>query len=516
MQRGISMAAELLRGPSDPDELVLQVESQVQAQPGQALVRFWLHDAAFLLRGSMVALDGHRWRLIGPLKLYSLDQRGAARVPLAAGAATLHWSTLKDGAPVVSSSPVDELSAEGVGLRGRLALPGEGRFPAMLEIEGDRISCLAEARYRTDGDETRFGVRLHTNAGRDRLISHYLAQRFPHLVRRSELDPERVFELLDRSGYLALREGAPVPDAEWFRRRDDRAVSHDVCYQASDGAVVGHVSFTRAYPRAWLGHQLATLRAHPDAVACRRDIYLHIASYPTIVDGYDAMMVGYYNRDKPWHQRFFSGFIEWLNAPSLAVASGLDRFERAVDDEPPPVRAPGVDVGPPRQEELLACAALARAQLPPLLSEVFDLHPERLTNPLLHESYHNTRFHRGRTAFVLRVGGRVAGLALCETGSRELSIFNLFNMAQVFVATGSAAPPLEAQLALLGQVRAFYRARGELHPIVVAPAGTCRAAEEPGSFLAECMGVIAWTGRGLRQYENFIKYHFGRLVDTSY
>jgi hypothetical protein len=103
-------------------------------------------------------------------------------------------------------------------------------------------------------------------------------------------------------------------------------------------------------------------------------------------------------------------------------------------------------------------------------------------------------------------------VALCEVGSRELSIFNLFNMAQLFVATGRSRPSVAAQLRLLAAVRGLYAARGEHNPMIVAPPGTVDAALEPGTFLAETMGMIAWSGRALRQYENFINYQFGAQI----
>jgi hypothetical protein len=148
--------------------------------------------------------------------------------------------------------------------------------------------------------------------------------------------------------------------------------------------------------------------------------------------------------------------------------------------------------------------------LPPLVAAALDIHPDRLQTEMLNADYEGTRYERGRQALVLRIGGELSGVALCETGSRELSIFNLFNMAQVFILPSASVP---AQLMLLGAVRAFYAARNELGPMIVAPPGTFDASREDGTVLAETMGMIVWSGRALRQYENFIKYQFGRQLE---
>ena len=415
-----------------------------------------------------------------------------------------------DGEIVDSAAMVEDLADRGVAFRADGdTIPLAWPFPAKLDIDGRQIPCLAEARHaQRDATQTRYGVSLKTQLHSGALTDVYLRRRFPQLVPRRELDPDLVVGLLRESGYLALRDDM-TPARDWLNRDDDQNVSRDVCYRALDGALVGHVSFTRAYPRAWLGHQLATVRSHPEATRCRKTIYQHIANYPGL-EGEAAMMVGYFNRERPWHRRFFSGFTEWLGVPELATTFALDRFERRPGTQLLPTRRADVEVSPPRGDELVAVAMVVRAHLPPLIAEVLDVHPERLSTAALHDAYVGTRYHRGRQALVLRVAGRVAGVALCETGSRELSIFNLFNMAQVFMLTGRHAPDAEAQLALLHAVREFYAQRGEDHPMVVAPPDTFAAAEAPDTFCAETMGMIAWSGRALQQYENFINYEFGK------
>jgi hypothetical protein len=465
----------------------------------------------FRIEGELERVTPGVWRLASP-RLFSLDQRSAERLELDEGVAQLRWSEVRAGSLVEMTAPVDDLSSEGIGVgaSGESSVPASVPFVATLDIDGRRFDCLAEPRHSQEGASgSRCGIKLHTRSRRAELIDTYLDHRFPQLVPRRDLDPESVHGLLERSGYLALRDDMKPP-RDWFARSDDDAISRDVCFKAGDGQLIGHVSFTRAYSRAWLGHQLATIRNHSEAMACRRAIYLHIATYPTLVDGDDAMMVGYYDRGRPWHQRFFTGFVDWLSDPNLSVAYSLDRFERAAPNQRANVTFIGAEVGRAHLSELAHAAALVRLMLPPLVASALDIDPEHLTTNMLNGDYAGTRYERGREALVLRIGGKLSGVALCEVGSRQLSIFNLFNMAQCFVLPGT---PVAAQLMLLDAVRAFYASRGESNPMIVSPPGTFQAQEESGTVLAETMGMIVWSGRALRQYENFIKYQFGRQLE---
>lgn len=476
-------------------------------------IRLSLYGAAFLLDG-VASLSLTRWSF-SCQRAFCLDRRAAERLPLAASTAELRWKVTADGAERTAAVAIQDLGHQGVGIvvaREAEPLPPADGFPATLEINGHAIECVAEARHSQQlPGKTRYGLRLRALLDGDGCLNAYLSQRFPQLVDRRSLDPEEVHGLLEQSGYLRLREGV-VPPRDWLARQDDGAISRDVCFRDRAERLIGHVSFTRAYRRAWLGHQLATIRPHEEAVECREAIYLHIATYPTLVDGDDAMMVGYFDRSRPWHQRFFSGFARWVDSPELAVTIGLDRFERRTAERLPlaVAVAPHVSVGVARKEELDAAAHLVRSHLPSLIANALDINPEYLTIDTLNPRYEGTRYRRGRVAFVLRENERLVGVALCEIGSRELSIFNLFNMAQVFLATGAGAPSEIGQLALLAAVREFYAGRGVEDPILVAPPGTLKAELEPGTFLAETMGMIAWSGRGLRQYENFVRYEFGK------
>ena len=485
-----------------------------------AAIHARLHDVWFILEGILQRV-GPEWSLGGPLRVCCVNRRCNSRIPVREGTGTLTWSTPRRRGVVLSHAPVHDFGIDGVGVEvaSEEVLDTRDPFPALFEMDGSRTLCLAEVRHRVrTRNGSHIGIRLHTSYGRQSLVETYLRHRFPRLIERATVDRGAVMELLDRSGYLDLRAETRPPE-RWFDLPDSSGLSRDICYRGSDGAIIGHISSTRAYSKAWLGHQIATLKQHPEAVACRREIYLHIAAFATLMDGEDTVMYGYFDRSKKWHQLFFRDFVKWVDDPSLAVIAELDRFERV---EPGPFRRlrpahdPTVEVSEPDAEELVLVTALIRGQLPSLVCDTLDIHPERLHSDCLHDAYRASPYQRGRRVLVLRHRGRLVGAALCEVGSRELTLFNIFNMAFFFfVSSDSNAASPDAQLVLLDRVRAIYAERGEHNPLIVAPPNTFAAASEPGTVLAETMGLIAKAGRSLRQYESFIRYRFGNHADAS-
>jgi hypothetical protein len=249
------------------------------------------------------------------------------------------------------------------------------------------------------------------------------------------------------------------------------------------------------------------LRDHEESAACRLALYQQLALHPHLADGDSGHLVCYFDQQKKWHQQFFGRFVDWVADPSLVHATGLDRFELAL--RPPTAPADGVEVRLAEREDLVAATALVRSQLPELLARAWDVHPERLTSKALHDDYASTPYERGRRALVLSVDGQLQGVALCETSAPELSLFNILNMAQIFLARGRSTPTAAAQAALLTAVSRLYAARGEPAPIVVAPPGTLDPAQHPGLRKEETMGCIVFSGRALGLYTSFLSFTVG-------
>jgi hypothetical protein len=334
---------------------------------------------------------------------------------------------------------------------------------------------------------------------------------FPRLTLRRNVPADLIVRLFEDSRYLDLRRGCR-PSRRWLGLDADR-ISRDLTYVTPDGHPVGHVSITRAYRHAWLGHQIATLSDHEHSLDARRALYLSFAMLPGLLDGGNAKLLGYYDRSRPWHQIFFEQFVRNVSSPELAALTPLDRFER----QPVPL---GLDTEIPSHiqveqasgRDLAIAAQMARRHTPPLLAEALDLQPSGLRSDHLHPAYAATRWKRSRDVLLLRVRGQPAGVALCEVTTRDLSLFNIMNIAQFFMA--DRVEPA-AQRIFQHQVRRFYAERAISDPLVVAPAGTFQGELDRKVRLAETMGCIVWSAEGLRAFENYARLRFAWLQQRS-
>ncbi len=493
-------AARVLGVHAESVGVVLELDAPPAA--GTAQLQCELHGVVFLLHGQLRVADG-RAELCGPLRLYKSDQRSVWRQAIAEGRAELHWSALDSEQPRSGHSYVRDLTPNGVGVLPApdSVPPPEGVFPAELRIGALRVPCLAETRRVPHAAGALYGIHLTAGGRGQGLIEVYLRERLPQLVPRHEVDTKALRALMVNSGYLSLRAAAASFSA-WQRCQPRDAFGCDRVYRATDGQLLGHGSATRIYDRTWILHQLATVSGHPESAQCRAMLYSMLTSVPALYDGTRASAMAYFDLDLRWHDLFFKNFIRWVGSSSLARIYAFDRFER--DDAPVPFPAPeGYEVRVARDVDLVACAALVRGHLPEITANAFDIHPADLRRPAPRKG------DRGREVLVLMHGEQLAGVALCETGAPNLSLFNIVNMAQLYVRSGARAPLPAAQRALIAAARAFYAERNIQKPLVIAPAGTIERDAEPGTHWAESMGCMVITGRGLTRWENYCRFQFG-------
>jgi len=485
-----------LLGPGEALPRCLTVLVEGRPPGARCLVLVALYGVVFLLCGRLCG-RGRRRELRG-VRLYTLDRRLLPRQPVRAGEASL----LLGGRDGSKRLRVVDVSPGGVRV-----VPGDRRpprrpFPAVLSLGGPSLGCLMEPTHAERGSGA-LGLRLAVTASGDDLVDFYLRRRFPALVSRAEVAFPLVRGLFASSGYLKLRPGCGQGLARWHRLGSPAERGRDMVYRAADGAVLGHISVTRAYARTWLMHQLATRRGHPESGRCREALYGFVAALPVLVQGERSALLGYFDRSRPWHQMTLERFTRWYEDHETAVIASFDRFEhdRYASRGAAP-RLAGQRLEEATASDAAAAIALARAQLPGAVADALDLYPDRLITAALGGS------GRTRSVLVLRAGRRPVAFAFCETGPRHGSLFNLFNMAQLFV--GDDVAP-SAQRALLWAVRAFYRAREIAVPVIVAPAGRLRPDVEPGTRLAETMGCVVIRGRGIRRWENFLRFQLGNL-----
>ncbi|MDD9939884.1 MAG: hypothetical protein OXU20_02360 [Myxococcales bacterium] len=313
-------------------------------------------------------------------------------------------------------------------------------------------------------------------------------------------------ELLVASGYTRLKDDI-APSAIWLRAPWPNTLTHEAVYVARDQRALGHVTVTRAYSKTWLGHEIATLRNHPEAMACRRTLYQHFSVWPRLLDGDDAHLLGYYDRTRPWHQRMFEGFADRCGDQDCLVLPmeryALDRPSDASEDDQQGGLSAGASVARAGISDAEWVAELVGKHWPGLVLRAFDIHPDRLTAECMHPAYRTAHLRRARDVLVLRVREQPVGAALCEWSDSRISLFNVLNMAQIFIES-DADVPAEARNLLVQRVRAFYGDLGTPPPMLVCPPGTFGEAGLQGCRMVETMGCIVWSSEGLRQYESYV------------
>jgi hypothetical protein len=429
------------------------------------------------------------------------QRRRFRRVPVTPGTMALEAT----GSDVIDLSP-DGVS---VSLSGDGWRQGQGG-PVALRTSEARITGRADVVCRRDGGDGRAVLGLHLeldDVDRRALTAAYHRARFPHLLRRGEVPPGEVQDLFERSGYLALKPDCR-PSDEWLAAPWPGSLTREAIYRAADGTVLGHIGVTRAYRHAWLGHEIATRRDHPEALDCRRALYHHFATWPRLEGGEDCLLLGYYNPQRPWHRRLFEDFAARCDPDTECRLLPLDRFlvvppEVEENDTAAAPAIAGLEVSPARPQERSRVAALIAASWPALAVRAFDLGAAALESACLHPEYAAAGIGRGRQILVVRWQGVVVGAALCETVDGPLSLFNVLNCAQLFFLPGVGVAGAPAR-ALTGAVLAFYRQRGVPSPMLVASPGLLPAQPAPGIRRAETMAGIIWTARGLARYEDYV------------
>ncbi len=492
-----------LDGSAPPSAQLRLRTGQNQWSDGERRIPFELHGAQFELVAQCRA-DPERAHevLATDLRLFSQNQRRMPRVDVSELGARVAWKARgRRGEGRVLDASNHGLS---VSFEPEQAPKAGEQICLELEISGQSFGGVAQVlRCVPEGSSTRVALSF-TPANDDmRLSTLLLGLRFGCLKERWQVSDGSMRTLFERTGYAALRPGIGISES-WLQLKHPELTQDRVFLDAA-GKTVGHLSQTRAYTHTWVGHQLATYQRHEDIVQAWLALYRFGAALPLLVDGDDAMQIAYFDPKKRWHQKFFDGFVAWIQDPGHAGIVRLDRFDVSADRGPATKHEGCLATN----SELPLVADIARAQLGDLAAKALDIRSDRLRSECLHPAYEDTNILRSREVMVLKQEGTISAVALLERGSPDLNAFGLFDMAQVFVPQG-ANIPVEAISAFLQTIVSWYEDRGVPNPIVVAPEGSIGTQPHPQLTFVETTGLMTWSAQALRHYENYLQYTFGR------
>jgi PilZ domain len=505
--RGRVVEARPEEGAERPGVPVEIEGEEVPLTPARVAVTLVLHDAHFWLEATLEGPVAGAYSLVGPFAASCVARRQHDRISLEAVDASVWWTHPLDPQRRVSAR-LRDISALGLGVEHRGAqplFPPGAHSPLHIDVDGARLEVDAELAHASRSSSgSLLGFRMYPCSDREAITLARLCQntRFPRLLARADARPDAVEQLMRDSGYLGLRDGTSVPRG-WHRTPRDESLWVDHAY-VGGGELAGHISGIRIYENTWMYHQLATVGHSRHARDSRYALYRDVTNWVALAG---ACSMAYFDRTKRWHQHFFGAFIDWVANEELATIVALDRFEREGAAESSTRASTDVLLELLPEAAAEPAAAWVARWMPPLVRRAMELDAPAIARELgCAERYARHGLVRSRSPYAVRVRGALRGVVLCETGTRHLSLFNLLNMAQVYVD-----PELDVaeQVAILEHVKSFYRARGTPDPIVVAPPGVLRAGGAAGVKLAETMGCIVISDEGLRQYRAFLALNLG-------
>lgn len=433
------------------------------------------------------------------LQLQSVAHRWCDRLPAPNGSRIVNASV-----PGLVGATVEDLSPTALG-----AVPTAPIHESHVEFEAEIGGRRAVGAATLVPHAGRCGLCVHQGPARELVQSTYVSFRFPELVSRADIDHREAIELARKSGFLELRPGMDVPPG-WADLRLPAHLGQDAAYKDAQGRAVGFMSATRTGRRAWLVHQLVSDRHHPEIYGAIFQLHDFMMTYPRVMGGTDARIMCYFDRGKSRNEIYYDSFERMVGDPELVGTVPLQRFERP-DGTPLPAEIPAsarAELRECKEEDELALFELVRRNLPRLHADALEAFPGMFTRSSVDPSFDESGLQRGRKTFVLVEPSGIVAAALCEYGSRELSLFGLFNICHLYRRPG--APVHEAdERRLLFAVRRFYLEQGISDPVITSPPRCFEVLREPGTRLEETMAWYVWHPDILPQYENFYRFRFG-------
>lgn len=329
-------------------------------------------------------------------------------------------------------------------------------------------------------------------------------------------DHPKIWKLFDESHYLELKSKesfGPVFEKAglaWARQQEGMDIISRKIMVRQEGEIMGHLQVDRAYPDAWMVHQLAI---HPNMTKL-----LGAEIYSTVTDFISGRGIKYLvssvDSQKAWNHRNYFNFIEKYPYQEHHDLAYHDLYEYNFDghreEEAVPLEPPNGHYSP---YDLKTIRRFFELQYSPLRRKALALDGSDLLLNQHNELYAQFGLYRKRDFVIYRENRQMLGFAVLESASDGINVCNLCDAMRVFFV--APLPPQKQAAALTALLRAGVRYYRNLHKSgfllfvqqlpreVIEKAGFSFVYVE-ANWIADCSAQ--------RRYEAFINTMYGRIL----
>ena len=292
----------------------------------------------------------------------------------------------------------------------------------------------------------------------------FVAQHLSPTTQTSERMLEALWDLFEVSGYFQLAGKHPEDFTELreaFFRLGQKAptIPQLICQVVwpSEMGVEGSVSFTKAYSKAWMGHQLAKRTGKPPKTATDpgqilRDVYTRAFEHPQSDPAFE-WVVCYVEPKVKWIDRSHLAFAARHHSTEDVYAKRIHLMTARCDEYIEERTTLEIGFATYEEREFLAEDLATRYPRPYL--QALDFTPEALAMEAITNQWRYVNLERGRAIIAARSEGQVVAFGIFEAGHLGTNLFRLLDCVRII----SITPTEGAHEALLNQARLWYKAR---------------------------------------------------------
>ncbi len=467
----------------------------------------------YLMRCEVLARARDRAELSIPTSVISSVSRRLARLPVDPERPI----TLEIAHPQIPGKRLTKV-AEEVGLGGlRFELDPEEDLLARGSLlpsatlrlpEGEPLQCTGLVRhtFKDNAGRLHCGVELMSfaGAGRHTWAGEVLGRLNPEAREVTSSNVEEVWDLLDRTGYLAEKPAEIIgemkePFLETWSELLERGTEARAWLYCKDDQPIGTVGVSRIYSRTWLSHHLAMdMDAYPDKarklIVVARLVPMTVLQWVAALSP-DGYVLTYLDADIPFNQWAWFQFVREHAGGGEVVMQPLRVSELEVRDiEPMPEGAAWARE--PAAEELSWVAEDLLRRDGPLFFDGLDYGTELDSSLASKEPREEADLlGRERRCFVAGLPSEPAsGYCLCECARPGLNIFSLYDNARIVVKPGrSDEERALVARALLSRAADCHRAAGRRSFLCLSCDDENEVLGLPKAFSARAFRTLAST-----------------------